>query len=120
MDVFKARDLNLFRQKAEDTIGFYAKNEGMTPGQFGYAYGLTLDYITMLFSDAYVWGKCLVCLKPFRHNLDDNLQDFVLVKIQADKPPTRSNVRVICRTCNVAKGSKDLLEYDLELLERIE
>ena len=111
------RDSNPFRQKARDAIARHAKQEKMSSKQFSHKYGITLDYVEMLFRDAWLLhengSKCHSCFKPFEHNLDD----FTLDKIFPDLPPTRSNLRVICRTCNTAKGTKNPIEYDLESLE---
>lgn len=111
------RDSNPFRPKAEDSIARHAKQEKMSPKQFSHEYGITLDYVEMLFRDAWLLhengSKCHSCFKPFKHSLDD----FTLDKIFPDLPPTRSNLRVVCRTCNTAKGTKNAIEYDLESLE---
>jgi len=89
----------------------------MSSKQFSHKYGITLDYVEMLFRDAWLLhengSKCHSCFRPFKHSLND----FTLDKIFPNQPPTRSNLRVICRTCNTAKGIKNPTEYDLESLE---
>ena len=111
------RDGNPFRPKARSTLLYHAKREGMAPKQFSHKFGITLDYLEMLFRDAWilheVGSKCHSCSHPFKHDLSD----FQLDKIFPDLPPTRSNVRVICKTCNVAKGKKGAIEFDLESIE---
>lgn len=111
------RDSNPFRPKARAAILYHAKKEGISSKQFSHATGLTLDYVESLFKDAWILHEagrhCHSCDKPWRHDLDD----FHLDRIFPDKPMTRFNVRVICKTCNVAKGKKDPTEYDLESLE---
>lgn len=111
------RNLNPFRPKARDAIALHAKQEGMFPKQFSHNYGITLDYVEMLFKDAWLLhengSKCHSCFKPFEHSLED----FTVDKIFPNQSPTRSNLRVICRTCNTAKGTKNPIEYDLESLE---
>lgn len=111
------RDTNPFRPKARDAIARHAKQEGMSSKYWSHKYGTTLDYIEMLFRDAWLLhengSNCHSCFKLFKHSLDD----FTLDKIFPNQPPTRSNLRVICRTCNTAKGIKDPIQYDLESLE---
>ena len=111
------RDSNRFRPKALDAIARHAKQEQMSSKHFSHKYGIPLDYIEMLFRDAWLLhengSKCHSCFKLFKHSLDD----FTLDKIFPDQPPTRSNLRVICRTCNTAKGIKHPIQYDLESLE---
>lgn len=111
------RDSNPFRPKARDAIARHAKQEKMPSRQFSRKYGVTLDYVEMLFRDAWLLhengSKCHSCFRPFKHTLDD----FTLDKVFPNLPPTRSNLRVICRTCNTAKGIQDPIQYDLESLE---
>ena len=111
------RDANPFRPKARATLLYHAQKEGMGTKQFSHKFGITLDYVEMLFRDAWLvhenGGKCHSCAHPFQHDLSD----FQLDKIFPNFPPTRSNLRVICKTCNVAKGNKDPIQYDFESLE---
>jgi len=111
------RGSNPFRPKASDAIARHAKQEGMSSKQFSHKFGATLDYVEMLFRDAWLLhengSRCHSCFKKFRHTLDD----FTLDRIFPNLPPTRSNLRVICRTCNTAKGKKDPIEYDFESIE---
>jgi len=111
------RDANPFRPKARATLLYHAKQEGMSPKQFSHKFGITLDYLEMLFRDAWLLhekgSRCHSCNHPFKHDLSD----FQLDRIFPDYLPTRSNLRVICKTCNVAKGSKNPIEYDLESIE---
>lgn len=111
------RDANPFKPKAREAIARHAKQEKMSPRQFSHEYGITLDYVQMLFRDAWLLhengSKCHSCFKPFKGSLDD----FTLDKIFPDQPPTHSNLRVICRTCNTAKGIKNPIQYDLESIE---
>lgn len=111
------REENPFRPKARATLTYHARQEKMGTKQFSHKFGIPLDYIEMLFRDAWLLheahGKCHSCFHPFEGTLDD----FHLDKIDPKRPPTRSNVRVICRTCNNSKGSKDPTEYDLEAIE---
>lgn len=111
------RDTNPFRPKAGFAISWHAKREGMSAKQFSHNFGITLDYAEMLFKDAWLLhengSKCHSCMHPFKHDL----RDFQLDKIFPDLPPTRSNLRVICSTCNTAKGTKNPIDYDLESIE---
>jgi len=111
------RDANPFRPKARATLLYHAQKEGMPPKQFSHKFGITLNYLEMLFRDAWFLhekgGKCHSCGHLYKHDLSD----FQLDKIFPDLPPTRSNLRVICKTCNVAKGNKNPIEYDLESIE---
>jgi len=108
---------NPFRPKAKAAIFYHAKKEGISPKQFSHETGLTLDYVESLLRDAWILHEagrhCHSCDKPWKHNLDD----FHLDRIFPDKPMTCSNVRVICKTCNVAKGKKDPIKYNHESLE---
>ena len=111
------RDANPFRPKARATLLYHSQKEGMSPKQFSHKFGIKLNYLEMLFRDAWFLyergGKCHSC----GHLYKNDLSDFQLDKIFPDLPPTRSNLRVICKTCNVAKGNKNPIEYDLESIE---
>lgn len=104
-------------QKARDTINRHAQRENKSFRSFLYSNDLTIDFIKTLFKREWQLHElgygCVNCQKP----LKDMLDDFTLDLIDPKRPATRSNLRIICRTCNTEKGNKDPTQYDLEQRE---
>ena len=108
---------NPFIRKAGKTIVLHAKRMEITSKKFLLNFDLTVKYIATLFEREWKLHElgytCLNCEHPH----SPKLSDFTLDLIDSKRPPTRSNLRVICRTCNTEKGIKDPTEYDFECAE---
>jgi 5-methylcytosine-specific restriction endonuclease McrA len=106
-----------FEVKVRTTITYHAQREGKSFRSFLYSNDLTVDYIKTLFKREWKLHElgfcCLNCDKPLKAMLDD----FTLDLIDPTRPATRSNLRIICKTCNTGKGQKDPTEFDLESAE---
>lgn len=106
-----------FDTKARGSIFSHAKKRGLTSPQFCDNFDVSVSYIAMLFKREwnlhYIGFPCVNC----EHPLKDDLSDFTLDVIDPSRPPTRSNLRIICKTCNVEKGKKDPTKYDFEARE---
>jgi len=108
---------DIFEQKARNTINSHAERMGLSFREWLFRHDLTIDYIKMLFRREHKLHELgFVCLNC-GHAHKAELFDFTLDMIDPKRPPTRSNLRIICRTCNVEKGAKDPTEYDFEAAE---
>lgn len=106
-DIFKPKarkTINSHLQSGKKFIGFIDKEE-------------LIEHVAMLFRREWKLHQLRETC-PNCGNLHlPKLSDFTLDIIDPQRPLCISNLRILCRTCNVEKGGKDPMEYDKESCE---
>ena len=138
---FKERQGKKFESKAADAIGSHAKRLGVSVEKM-HDWGITNEWVAFMFLrewTLYIQGfhSCINCF-GYGEKEEDGCFDEITVDATGKKTGaltrgdfhldiidkervkrmgilTRSNCRIICKTANNKKGSKDPTEYDLEV-----
>ena len=138
---FKERQNKKFETKAANTISNHAAKLGVSVEQM-HNWGITNEYVAWLFlrewtlytsgfnscPNCYGYGEGDGCWEEITKDApgekirsltrgDFHLDIIDKERVRRTGVLTRSNCRIICKTANNAKGSKDPTEYDLEVMD---